>query len=96
MFGFIFRQSIIKTLTDFKVISILSIIGGGLFVWHIWKWYSGMMERLLDEGQALPTGWDVALLGFAGIALGSFWKAVTHIQEEASKNQQKPDNDNLT
>lgn len=87
MFGFIFRQSIVQTLIDFRIVSILSILAGGWFVWELWVWYSDLMTRLLDENKELPRGWDVAFLGFAGAALTAFWKAVTHIQENVRSHR---------
>ena len=81
----------LTALVDLKIVSILSVIAGGLFVWEIWEWYTEMMDNLLIEGRELPPGWDVALLGLLGVALGSFWKSVGHIQKNYKSDEQNDD-----
>lgn len=86
MFGFIFKQPIYKTFIQMRLISVVAITFSMIFMWIMWSWYSGIMEKMIENGTPLPEGWSAPFWVFIGSVLAGFWKAVNHITESSNKD----------
>ena len=83
MFGFIFEQTIVQTLIDFRIALWAAILFTSNY--DVWYWYTGFMEKVLEAHVAtntlFPNGWDVPIVGFLGVALATAIKAYQSMRE---------------